>query len=82
MNKKIISTHIENDVVNGSPTLVFTDEDGEEWVHEEQTSNYGGYITKLVKKQDSWFFKDNDRMSRIIRNDFIKQTINISTTQP
>lgn len=53
---KIIKTHIENDLVNNSPTIVFTDEDGIEWVHEEQTSDYAGYITRLVKKKDSWFF--------------------------
>lgn len=54
---EIVKTHIELDVVNKSPTLVFTDAAGREWVHEEQTSNHGGYITVLVKKENSWFFK-------------------------
>lgn len=53
---KIVETHIENDLRNGTPTLVYTDEHGTEWVHEEQSS-YGGYITALVKKRDSWYWK-------------------------
>jgi hypothetical protein len=53
----IISTHIENDLRNKKPTLVFTDQNNDEWVHEEQSSNHGGYITALVKKTDSWYFK-------------------------
>lgn len=52
---KIVSTHIENDL-NKQPTLVFTDEQGIEWVHAEQSSNFGGYITQLVKKSESWYF--------------------------
>lgn len=56
MKKKIVSTHIENDVVNDQPTLVFTDESGEEWVHEDQPTNNGAYVTILKKKTDSWFF--------------------------
>lgn len=58
MNEKIaiIRTHIENDVVNNTPTIVFTDVTGQEWVHEEQTSQHSGYITALVKKETSWFF--------------------------
>lgn len=55
----IVQTHIENDLVNNTPTIVFTDESGQEWVHEEQTSQHAGYITRLVKKEDSWFFKDH-----------------------
>lgn len=54
---KVISIHIENDVRNSSPTLVFTDEAGQEWVNEEQTSQHSGYITALVKKENSWYFK-------------------------
>lgn len=52
---KIVRTHIENDL-NNQPTLVFTDEQGIEWVHSEQSSNFGGYITQLVKKSESWYF--------------------------
>jgi hypothetical protein len=52
----IISTHIENDVRNGSPTIVYTDVDGIEWVYEEQTSSHG-YITALVQKDKSWYWK-------------------------
>lgn len=52
---KIISTHIENDL-NKQPTVVFTDEQGIEWVLSEQLSNFGGYITQLVKKSESWYF--------------------------
>lgn len=54
---KIVSTHIEGDKKNNSPTLVFTDEHGTEWVYEEQNSQ-AGFITKLVKKSESWYFKD------------------------
>lgn len=54
---KIIETHIENDLRNGTPTLVYTDEHGVEWVHEEQSSNHGGYITVLVRKRDSWYWR-------------------------
>lgn len=54
---KIVETNIENDLRNGQPTLVYTDEHGTEWVHEEQSSNHGGYITALVKKRDSWYWK-------------------------
>lgn len=63
MNKKIaiIKTHIEYDVVNSSPVIVFTDINGIEWVHEEQTSNFGGYITALIEKSKSWYFKSNSK---------------------
>lgn len=54
---KIVATHIENDVVNNYPTLVFTDENGKEWVNEEQSSQHGGYLTVLVEKSKSWYFK-------------------------
>lgn len=55
--KKIVSTHIENDVRNNQPTLVFTDESGQEWVHEDQPVNNGQYVSVLVHKEKSWFFK-------------------------
>lgn len=61
MNISIVKTHIENDVVNSSPTIVFTDENGIEWVHEEQTSQYAGYMTMLVEKSKSWFFKKENQ---------------------
>lgn len=56
---KIVSTHIENDLRNGTPSLVHTDEDGIDWVHEEQTSAIAGYITALVKKDDSWYWRED-----------------------
>lgn len=49
---KIVSIHIENDVVNKSPTLVYTDETGEEWVMMGK-----GLINYLEKKKDCWYFK-------------------------
>lgn len=52
---KIVSTHIENDIRNNAPTLVFTDENGTEWVNEETNSQHG-FITTLVKKENSWYF--------------------------
>jgi hypothetical protein len=59
--KIIVSTHIENDLVNNTPTLVFTDTAGQEWVYEEQTSDHAGYITRLVHKEKSWFFNTNNK---------------------
>jgi len=61
MTTEIVSTHIENDIVNNAPTLVFTDATGQEWVHEEQTTGNSAFITKLVKKQDSWYFKPENK---------------------
>ena len=55
--RHILNIHIENDTRNQSPTLVYTDANGVEWVHEEQSSDHGGYIAVLVKKQESWYFK-------------------------
>lgn len=57
---KITEIHIDNDLVNKSPTIVYTDETGTEWVHEEQSSNFGGYITALVPKSKSWYFKSEN----------------------
>lgn len=57
MKIKITSIEIENDVRNGTPTIVYNDEHGQEWVHEEQSSNHGGYITALVKKESSWYWR-------------------------
>lgn len=56
MKIKIVSIHIENDLVNEIPTIVYTDENGIEWVHEEQSSHHG-FITMLVKKEDSYYWK-------------------------
>lgn len=56
MKAEIVRTHIENDVRNNAPTIVFTDSSGQEWVHDELTAEHG-FITKLVKKEDSWYFK-------------------------
>jgi hypothetical protein len=56
MKTKIVTTHIENDLRNGQPTVVITDENGIEWVHEEQTTGHG-FLTALVKKSDSWYFR-------------------------
>lgn len=53
---KIVETHIENDTRDQIPTLVFTDENGIEWVHEEQACRHGGFITSLVKKSESWYW--------------------------
>ena len=58
MKIQIKSMHIENDVKNDTPTLVYTDENGEEWVHEEQTATYG-YITSLVKKKGSFYWTED-----------------------
>lgn len=56
---KIISVHIEGDKRNGTPTLVYTDADNIEWVHEEQSSSFGGYITMLVMKDHSWYWRND-----------------------
>lgn len=53
---EIIKTHIENDIANNSPTLVFTDANGVEWVNEQQASCHGGFITNFVQKEKSWYF--------------------------
>lgn len=54
---KIESIHIERDKKNNEPTLVFTDVNGVEWVHEEIPSNFGGYLTQLVHKKKSWYWQ-------------------------
>lgn len=55
---KIENLHIENDVVNGSPKLILTDENGEEWVMSSvTTSNEGCARPHLCKKKDDWYFK-------------------------
>jgi hypothetical protein len=48
MKIEIIKTHIENDLVNDFPTLVFTDKLGKEWVLEIEG--------RLVLKENSWYF--------------------------
>jgi len=55
------SIHIENDIVNSQPTLVYVDMQGEEWVHEEQPVNNGSYVSVLKKKKDSWFFDPKNK---------------------
>jgi hypothetical protein len=62
--RKITSVHIENDIVNDRPTPVFTDEHGIEWVFEEQTSQYSGYITAFVEKSKSWYFKSENKTNK------------------
>lgn len=62
MKIKIVSTHIENNIVNNYPTLVHTDETGEEWVMSHQSlSNDGGGISQLVKKKDCWYFDPKNK---------------------
>lgn len=64
MKIRIVSTHIENDVVNDKPTLVFTDETRTEWVQEQVPSNHGGYITELVFKNKSWYFNPKNKINK------------------
>jgi hypothetical protein len=53
---QVVSTRIEKDLKNGWPTIVYTDEYGEEWVHEEQVTGQG-LATTLVKKLDSYYWQ-------------------------
>lgn len=53
MQKEVVKIHIENDVVNNAPTVVFTDVDGVEWV---QHTDSVGNMT-LQKKSKSWYWK-------------------------
>ena len=57
---KVDSIHIESDI-NGTPTIVFTDEIGEEWVHSEEPHSHGGFITRLQKKKTSWYFDEMNK---------------------
>lgn len=58
---KIVSIHMERDVSNNTPTIVFTDEFECEWVH---PASFCGYITELVKKEDSFSFKEQKGTSK------------------
>lgn len=62
MKIKILHTHIENNLVNNAPTLVYTDQGGEEWVMSHQSlSNDGGGMSTLVKKKDCWYFDPKNK---------------------
>ncbi len=57
MKMQIVKTHIENDLVNNEPKLVFTDENNDEWVLSHQSMSYDGAgTTVLKKKSDCWYF--------------------------
>lgn len=54
----IIKTHIEKNLVNNEPTLVFTDENNTEWVMSHNTTdNSGAGFSKLTKKSECWYFQ-------------------------
>jgi hypothetical protein len=54
----VASLHIENDVVNNSPRIIMTDNNGEEWVLSHQTvCHEGGGMAVIEKKKDCWYFK-------------------------
>jgi len=58
MNVEIKKMHIENDVVNNEPKIVFTDENGVEWVNSHQTlNNDGSGYSRLTEKSKCWYFK-------------------------
>lgn len=60
----IIKTHIEYDIVNNNPTLVYTDESDQEWVIDQlPASPHDGFISKLVTKEESWYFKPENKKS-------------------
>lgn len=50
MSVKIDKIHIENDRVNRIPTLIYTDNNGNEWVKDEHRG--------MILKEESWYFKD------------------------
>jgi len=69
MRNIIIQTHIENDI-KGTPTLVFVDGDGKEWIQEvREISNFGGFKTKMVPKEDSGYFNPPRSVSTIRVNE-------------
>lgn len=57
---KIIETRVEMDIVNDSPTLIFIDESGKEWVYENHNTSQG-FITRLVEKKESWYFNPENK---------------------
>ena len=59
MKISINKTHIEEDLRNQEKRLIYTDEEGTEWVEEPQQTA-SGFIQTLVKKLDSWYWKEND----------------------
>ncbi len=61
MKNKIVSTHIENNVVNETPTLVFTDQSGAEWVQSLIPSDHGGYLPQLTEKSKCWYFDPKNK---------------------
>lgn len=62
MKLKIVSQHIENNLVNNQPTLVYIDETGKEWVMSHKSlCNEGGGISELIKKKDCWYFNDKNK---------------------
>jgi hypothetical protein len=57
MKIEIIKTHIENDIVNNVPKLIYTDANGIEWVNSHVSlNNDGAGISILKKKSDCWYF--------------------------
>ena len=59
---KIIGMHIENDIVNGQPTIVYTDENNEEWVWSHKSlSRDGGGTMEFKRKPESWYFKSENK---------------------
>jgi len=59
MKLKIVSQHIEKDLVNNEPKLILTDENGTEWVMSSRTAcPEGGAIPILVEKSNDWYFQE------------------------
>lgn len=58
MKTEIKKMHIENDVVNNQPKIIYTDADGVEWVYGHDSICYeGGGTMTLRKKSDCYYFK-------------------------
>jgi|GEM_PF-4473155 len=53
MKKEIVKIHIEHDLVNKLPTVVYTDSDGVEWVQKTDSIFF-------EEKSRSWYFQKHE----------------------
>ena len=51
--------YLEKDI-NNEPRMILRDELGEEWTLVPEVTNHG-FIPKIEKKKDSWYFDEKNR---------------------
>ena len=60
--REVKKIHIENDIVNNKPTLVFTDETGKEWALTHRSICYeGGGTAEISPKESNWYFQKKNK---------------------